>query len=234
MNNLNFAVYVDAENISHNLYEVALSHILERGNVSIKHVYADWSMPCYKHWKTMLHNTSSIAKQQFHYGNNDVDNAIVMDAIELSLTNKDINAIAIMSSDGGYFSLAQRLREQGKYVVALGNKNTPIRFKSSCNEFITINSNTLQKSGLKNKSLDELLLDAYQKSTTHSGEVLLSSLGSELKKIDPIFSSKLHGYKTINQLLKAHHLFVTQPHEKHGLIVKLVQQTSVLKLVSSP
>lgn len=232
MKNFNFAVYVDAENVSHNLYELALSQIAERGSISIKNVYADWSISCYKPWKTVLQETLSSAKQQFHYGNNDVDNAIIMDAIELAITNNNINAIALMSSDGGYFSLAQRLRERGIYVITLGNNSTPDRLRSSCHEFITLDVHLLQQYSLNNKELETLFIEAYQKNTVQQEYVLLSTFGTIIRNIKPSFDVNRNGYKSLKKLLDAHPLFYVVKSKEHGWLVKIKQKTSVFKLAS--
>lgn len=110
-NKYTFAVFVDAENVSHKQYQDILTEVEKYGSVAIKWVYADWSNQHQKTWREILHQTASRPIQQFNHGKDSADHALIMDAIELTSNSSRINAICIVSSDGGYYSLAQRIRE---------------------------------------------------------------------------------------------------------------------------
>ncbi|MGR5311972.1 NYN domain-containing protein [Photobacterium damselae] len=55
-----------------------------------------------KGWEGVIRETAPSPKQQFHILKDAADHALIMDAIELICTNKRINAICIVSSDGGF------------------------------------------------------------------------------------------------------------------------------------
>ena len=76
-----------------------------------------------------------------------------MDAIELICTSDKINAICIVSSDGGFAGLAQRISEKGLHVMAAGKKDTPTAFRKACHNFfmlrtLAVKTTKLEKSGM--------------------------------------------------------------------------------------
>ncbi|MGC3833885.1 NYN domain-containing protein [Moritella viscosa] len=171
---LTFAVLVDAENASHNDYMAMLEEVENYGTVAIKWVYADWTDPHQKAWKNILHETASSPKQQFHYGKDAADHALMMDAIEVTNNNSRVNAVCIVSSDGGFYSVAQRIREYGIHVMAIGKKNTPERFRRACHNFVFI---------------DNLF------------EV--GDMGSMIKQIDSSFDPRTEGFQSLKKLIKS-------------------------------
>jgi len=134
----NFAVFVDGDNISSEYLDAIMTEIGKKGEIILKRVYADWTTPNMKTWKEKVSNSPIRVFQQFRNGPNSTDNAIIMDAIELAINNKNINAFCIVSTDHGYYSMALKLRENGKHVLGIGKENSRDIWQNSCNEFVTI------------------------------------------------------------------------------------------------
>jgi uncharacterized LabA/DUF88 family protein len=110
-----YAVFIDGDNISASYFDSIMTEIVKDGEILIKRIYGDWTTSDMNSWKRKLFNTPIRIFQQFRFGSNATDNSIIMDAIELISQNKDINAFCIVSKDSDYYSLALRLRENGKY-----------------------------------------------------------------------------------------------------------------------
>lgn len=203
MNKLNFAVLVDGENASHNDYSLVLDEVEKYGLVAIKWVYADWTSSHQSGWKDILHNTASSPKQQFHHGKDAADHALVMDAIELINKNTRINAVCIVSSDGGFASLAQRIREHGLHVMAIGKENTPERFRKACHNFV-YTTNLLSTDILleTNKDVDALLLSAYKKCAQNNEPVYMGDMGTMLKTLDSSFDPRTYQCTSLKKLIK--------------------------------
>jgi len=203
MNKLNFAVLVDGENASYNDYSLVLDEVEKYGLVAIKWVYADWTSVHQSGWKDTLHNTASKPKQQFHYGKDAADHALVMDAIELINKNTRINAVCIVSSDGGFSSLAQRIREHGLHVMAIGKENTPERFRKACHNFVyTKNLLSPDVSSEQNGDVDSLLIAAYRKCAQTNEPVYLGDMGTMLKSLDSSFDSRTYQCTSLKKLIK--------------------------------
>jgi len=203
MNKLNFAVLVDGENASYNDYPLILEEVEKHGFVAIKWVYADWTSPHQSGWKDILHNTASSPKQQFHYGKDAADHALVMDAIELINKNSRINAVCIVSSDGGFYSLAQRIREHGLHVMAIGQEKTPERFRKACHNFVyTTNLLASDISSKQDNDVDSLLVAAYKKCAQINEPVYLGDMGTMLKILDSSFDPRTYNCLRLKELIK--------------------------------
>ncbi|SQD76709.1 NYN domain-containing protein [Moritella yayanosii] len=199
---LTFAVLVDAENASHNDYLAMLEEVEKHGTVAIKWVYADWTDPHQKAWKDILHETASSPKQQFHYGKDAADHALMMDAIEVTNNNSRVNAVCIVSSDGGFYSVAQRIREYGIHVMAIGKKNTPERFRKACHNFVFIN-NLFEVTQNNHDDLETILLNAYDRCVERDDPVYLGDMGSMIKQIDSSFDPRTEGFQSLKKLIKS-------------------------------
>jgi len=211
---LTFAVLVDAENSSHNDYMAMLEEVENYGTVAIKWVYADWTDPHQKAWKDILHETASSPKQQFHYGKDAADHALMMDAIEVTNNNSRVNAVCIVSSDGGFYSVAQRIREYGIHVMAIGKKNTPERFRRACHNFVFID-NLFEFTQSNYNDLDTLLLNAYDRCVERNDPVYLGDMGSMIKQIDSSFDPRSEGFQSLKKLIKS-----------RGTLFDIVQETN--------
>ena len=131
--------------------------------------------------------------QQFSntVGKNSTDSALIIDAMDL-LYLQHFDCFCIVSSDSDFTRLASRIREQGKYVVGIGEKKTPSSFVNACNEFIHIEpANTPRKEERKtteklNKT--EILLEkAVDQLADSSGWVMLSQLMQYIRQVKPDF-----------------------------------------------
>lgn len=235
-NNLKFAVLVDGENSQHRKYKDVLGEIGSKGSIAIKWVYADWSIPTNKGWKDVLVETGSCSKQQFHLTTDSADHALIMDAIELICTNARINAICIVSSDGGFTGVAQRIREKGLHVMGIGKTHTPNYFRNACHDFVYIENLGQEEEERpadqsSPESLDELLLQAYWKLTSDGAKVYLGDLGMKLKEIDSAFDPRNYGYQTLKRLIQnKSSLFVAISEREDQCFVLLADTQGEIKL----
>ncbi len=202
MDKLKFAILVDGENASPSDYRHILQEVEKSGAIAIKWVYADWTLAHQSGWKKILHDTASSPKQQFHYGKDAADHALVMDAIELISKNSRINAICIVSSDGGFYSLAQRVREHGLHVMAIGQDKTPEHFRKACHNFVYIKNLSTSDNTVKlPNDLESLLIDAYSRCAENHEPVYLGDMGTMLKTLDSSFDHRSHGASSLKKLI---------------------------------
>jgi cold shock CspA family protein len=199
---LTFAVLVDGENTSYMKYSALLEEVEKYGTVAIKWVYADWTSVQHRNWHNILHKTASIPKQQFQYGKDAADHALVMDAIELINNNQRISGVCIVSSDGGFYSLAQRIREKGLHVMAIGKENTPERFIKACHNFVFTKNLIEQVHSGAFKDVNALLVTAYMRCVQSNEPVYLGDLGSSLKMLDSSFDFRNYRVTSLKALIK--------------------------------
>lgn len=198
----NIAVFIDAENISHNFLEDITENIALYGVVSVRRIYGDWTSEKMKGWKPLLLEYAIQPIQQFSntVGKNSTDSALIIDAMDL-LYLQHFDCFCIVSSDSDFTRLASRIREQGKYVVGIGEKKTPSSFVNACNEFIHIeppNSRERKPEGKSTEKLNktEVLLEkAVDQLADSSGWVMLSQLMQYIRQVKPDFDLHELGVK---------------------------------------
>ncbi|HWI10753.1 MAG TPA: NYN domain-containing protein [Burkholderiaceae bacterium] len=118
MNNTRVALLIDADNLSGDVIEQAVEHLLKLyGAVHFRRAY---SSPQKVIEHTELFRRHSIRPMvNVPTGKNSTDIALAVDAIDLAICeNPDV--VVIASSDSDYAPLAQRLRERGCRVLGIG------------------------------------------------------------------------------------------------------------------
>ena len=131
-----FAVLIDADNIAPKYVTSILNEISNKGTITYKRVYCDWTGNSASGWKKVLlkHSLTPIQQYSYTYGKNATDSAMIIDAMDI-LYGGEVEGFALCSSDSDFTRLAARLREAGKMVIGLGESKTPSPFCAACNEF---------------------------------------------------------------------------------------------------
>lgn len=132
----NYAVLIDADNISDKYIKIILDEISNDGIATYKRIYGDWTKPEMGSWKSVLLEHSITPIQQYGYttGKNATDSAMIIDAMDILYSGK-VEGFCLVSSDSDFTRLASRLRESGMDVVGMGEKKTPKAFVAACNRF---------------------------------------------------------------------------------------------------
>ncbi len=141
-----FAVLIDGDNAQASLLPQILAEVSKIGLITIKRIYGDWTTTNMNSWKESLHKYAIQPIQQFRYtvGKNATDSAMIIDAMDL-LHSNDVDGFCIVASDSDYTRLATRIREEGLFVIGVGEKKTPEAFTNACNQFIHCENLTITK-----------------------------------------------------------------------------------------
>lgn len=131
-----FAILIDADNIAPKYIKSVLNEISNKGTITYKRIYGDWTSSNAGSWKKVLlsHSLTPIQQYSYTYGKNSTDSAMIIDAMDI-LYGGEVEGFALCSSDSDFTRLAVRLREAGKTVIGLGESKTPAPFCAACNEF---------------------------------------------------------------------------------------------------
>jgi len=135
-NDRKIAVLIDADNVSDKYIKYIFDEISNHGTPTFKRIYGDWTTPQLASWKKVLLNYSITPIQQYSYttGKNSTDSALIIDAMDI-LYSDNVDGFCIVSSDSDFTRLAARLREDGMYVIGMGEKKTPTPFIAACEKF---------------------------------------------------------------------------------------------------
>lgn len=134
-----FAVLIDADNISSKYAPIIFNEIENYGYASTRRIYGNWSK--WNGWKEeVLLENSIIPVQQFAYttGKNATDMAMVIEAMDILYSGK-VDGFCLVTSDSDFTRLAMRLREENMYVIGMGESKTPLALTKACNKFIHLN-----------------------------------------------------------------------------------------------
>jgi len=144
---LNMAVFCDFENVALGVRDVKIAQfdirlILERlllkGSIVFKKAYCDWDR--YKEFKAEMHEASFELIEIPHTrqsGKNSADIRMVVDALDLCYTKEHIDTFVVISGDSDFSPLVSKLRENSKFVIGIGVKNsTSDLLTNNCDEFI--------------------------------------------------------------------------------------------------
>lgn len=208
--NNRIALLVDGDNAQSKVLEDILEEASKYGKVTIRRVYGDWTTPQMNHWKSILNEMAFNPIQKFSYttGKNSTDSALIIDAMDI-LHDNLVDGFCIVSSDSDYTGLAKRIREDGIFVMGIGEQKTPEAFVKSC-EIFTYVENLVSKSDTgekkevvkkhKEKPINKKLINkAFDMSINESNEAYISTLGINLRKLDPSFDVRTYGCKTLTQ-----------------------------------
>jgi len=158
--------------------------------------------------------------QQFRntVGKNATDSAMIIDAMDL-LHSNDLQGFCIVSSDSDYTRLATRIREEGLFVIGVGEKKTPEAFVNACNQFIYSENLAvtpeLTRRGRKKKNEEvekreepetadplPLLIQGFEMAAKEDEWTYLASMGNSLRQLDPAFDPRTYGHQKLQSLLK--------------------------------
>jgi len=210
-----FAVLIDGDNAQASLLPEILAEVSKFGLITIKRIYGDWTTMTMNQWKESLHKYAIQPIQQFRntVGKNATDSAMIIDAMDL-LHNNDLQGFCIVSSDSDYTRLATRIREEGLFVVGVGEKKTPEAFVNACNQFIHCENLSApqepkkrsrrrkKKEGQEISDPLPLLIKGFEMAAKEEEWTYLATMGSNLHQLDPAFDPRTYGHQKLQSLLK--------------------------------
>lgn len=219
----NIAVLIDGDNAQPKLIQQILEEVAKYGKATIRRIYGDWTQNAMNGWKEVLnqHSISPVQKFAYTVGKNSTDGALIIEAMDI-LHGKKTEGFCIVSSDSDYTGLAKRIREEGLFVMGIGEKKTPVAFVQSCEIFTYCENITdpprvvverQPRAKKKSKANDPVanglepaqsIIDkAFDISVNEESQVLVSKLGFSLRKIDPSFDPRTYGFKSLSLLLES-------------------------------
>jgi hypothetical protein len=164
-------------------------------------------------------------------GKNSADIRMVVDALDLCYTKPHVNTFVVMSGDSDFSPLVTKLRENDKFVMGVGVKNsTSDLFTGACDEFVFYDdlvrehekrrksrrrppARTKSTSAPKGDAVAEerrqeafdLVLDTIEMLWDERGdedEVWGSMVKQAIKRRKPGFNESYYGFRSFSEVLK--------------------------------
>lgn len=135
----NVAMFIDCDNVSAKYIDSIFKDLSQYGRITIRKAYGDWSNRHLQGWENVLLDYNIQPYQQFAYTNNKnaSDIAIVIDVMD-SIYTKDIDIIALVTSDSDFTPLVARVLSDAKTVFGYGEQKTPDSLVKACSQFIYV------------------------------------------------------------------------------------------------
>lgn len=226
----NIAILIDGDNAQAKLLKETIAEVSKYGKATIRRIYGDWTSPTMNSWKSLINQHSINPIQKFSYtsGKNSTDGALIIDAMDI-LHGKNVEGFCIVSSDSDYTGLAKRIREEGLFVMGIGEKKTPESFVQSCDIFtytenitprytetkdveqkpkvLTEKIDVTSKKVVKAKSFlsdkdRETVSKAFDISADENEIAYISTVGANIRKIDPSFDTRTYNIPTLSKLFE--------------------------------
>ncbi|BAC09976.1 NYN domain-containing protein [Thermosynechococcus vestitus] len=253
-NTLKTAVLYDIENLVFNQGQrldpakvnelVSLDKILESikstidlGEIAIKRAYGNWQN------KTLQALNDQLKRSQIQpvsvYGHNrDQRNAadiqLALDAIDLIHHYPDINTFVLISGDGGFGSIALRLRDYGKTVIGCAYWNAAsLSFQKVCHQFIFLENPFIDSPPTTNGRNGTPFLGQSNpaKTTSQASPLLASPLPIEPLNYDQIPVSAI-GQRETEKLLELLSYYTSDPAKSQELVDGIIFDTVFLDIKS--
>src|SRR5437899_1140512 len=217
------ALFIDFENIAIGVRDahyrkfdvnLVLERLLDKGKLLVKKAYADWSR--YADYKRSFHEAAIElieVPQKSVGGKNSADIRLVVDAMDMSFQKEHINCFVVASGDSDFSPLVSKLKENNKYVIGLGVKNsTSDLLIENCDEFIFYEDvvrgqqrpvPVIANANEKQQEVFSLLVDSILALQRENKEVLWGSMVKEtMKRKKPSFNETYYGFRTFSHLLE--------------------------------
>jgi uncharacterized LabA/DUF88 family protein len=221
-NDRKIAVLIDADNVSDKYIKYIFDEISNHGTPTFKRIYGDWTTPQLASWKKVLLNYSITPIQQYSYttGKNSTDSALIIDAMDI-LYSDNVDGFCIVSSDSDFTRLAARLREDGMYVIGMGEKKTPTPFIAACEKFKYLEvlaaptaaptqdnakkeGPTPTQDGMASiNELIETIKVIVTETSDDDGWAFLGEVGKRLNKRYPDFDTRNYGHTKLTPLISS-------------------------------
>ncbi len=223
------AFLVDGDNANSDMVGEMLNEASKYGSVIIRRVYGDWSSPQMACWKKKLHEFALLPSMVIpnRSGKNATDIGLVIDAMDI-MHKHVVKGFCIISSDSDFTYLAMKIREEGLFVIGMGNDKTHPTFQKACDRFIFIENlmpveeelesehcpelateepkkveRHIPKKGLSPEKALDMLTNAFRNKVGDDGRVNLGNLGEALYRIEPAFDPRTYGKSSLVGLIAA-------------------------------
>lgn len=214
------AIFIDFENLalgfknSKERFEIfrVLARMVEKGKIIVKRAYADWNR--YADYKRGLHEVAieliEVPKRDMT-GKNSADIRLAVDAMDMAYAKAHIDTFVIVSGDSDFSPLVSKLKENGKYVIGLGMRDsTSALLRDNCDEFIYYEDlrpaaaeTALAKLPAEKRKVFQLLLDSVTALMRENKPVIYASMVKDtMKRKEPVFDESYHGYRMFTELLE--------------------------------
>ncbi|MCM1159117.1 MAG: NYN domain-containing protein [Bacteroidales bacterium] len=129
---------IDAENTSAKYADCIIQYLSGQGDIISAQIYGDFlDNHNTKQWnnKAVEHNLQRYQADTTKAGKNAADIALVIDAMDFLHKENPADVFCIVTSDGDFTSLVDRIRKEAIEVIGIGKKDASPRLRKACSVY---------------------------------------------------------------------------------------------------
>jgi uncharacterized protein (TIGR00288 family) len=233
----NMALFCDFENIALGVRDAkyaqfdirkVLERLLLKGSIVVKKAYCDWER--YKDFKAPMHEASFELIEIPHLrqsGKNSADIRMVVDALDLCYTKSHVDSFVIISGDSDFSPLVSKLRENNKYVIGIGVRDsTSDLLAANCDEFIFYDDLVReQKTRRKGSERKPAAKTAQQPTAPAAGNANAASAATASAKPAPAKREEERRQEALDLIVETIEALIEERGEEDKLWGSMVKQT---------
>ena len=203
-NSRSVAVLIDADNFQLSLLNHVIKFADSCGDRVRCRAYGNWENHTLSGWRSTVSKLDVKIVQVDATGKNTTDKQLMIEAGEI-LGQGHIDIFIIVSGDGDFRQLCQRIKQKGRIVIGIGNEGQfSAHLKDVCHAFYHIEE--LCKSPIPAQRM-VLLLKAYHQTRLKNGCSHIGQMGQLLRQMDRQFNTYFAGKRLSKWLDMYPHLF---------------------------
>lgn len=136
-NSARIAMLIDGDNAQPANIRGIMEILNRYGDVNVRRLYGDFSQSNMPRWSDAIiqNNLQPIHFFNNTSGKNATDINLIVDAMDL-LHLGNLDAFCLVSSDSDFTKLALRIRQSKRFVIGVGEWQTPNSFRQACDVFL--------------------------------------------------------------------------------------------------
>jgi len=169
MDEKKIVLLIDAENTSAKYADDIIYYLEKQGDIISAQIYGDFlDNDNTKKWnsKAVTHNLQRYQADTTKAGKNAADIALVIDAMDFLHKENPADIFCIVTSDGDFTSLVERIRKETIEVIGIGKEDASPRLRKACSCYQELEKlgKKSDKKAEKKKAADKLKTDHVEKS----------------------------------------------------------------------
>jgi uncharacterized LabA/DUF88 family protein len=130
------AVLFDAENVNCDTARLVLGRLKQKGQVTVRKAIGDFSLPALRCWADCGRALALDLEMQVSLGKgkNGADMRLAIEAMDIAHA-RVVDTIALVTQDGDFTPLANRLRAGGMTVLGFSQSKPHEAFRQACSAF---------------------------------------------------------------------------------------------------
>lgn len=191
-----------------------MEYIAGQGEISVNKAYANWG-PFNTYKNDFLEFTIDLIQlfPRGAFSKNGADIRMSIDIIEDINLNPHINCYVLIGGDSDYISVAQKVRQKGKYMIGIGAQESSNQYwVKACNEFKFYKTLVAKAEGISEADAPQfsnlendkdLLVRAMKQLIAKSDDdhVHKAALKPMMTRLDPTFDEGNYGYDSFSKFI---------------------------------